>query len=73
MKNGRDDGEHDPKIARIEEERRRRQRGEGLKPGSRGAERRLRVGGGVKEWLIGAVLIAMAVGFVASLIAPLVR
>ena len=76
MKNGRahdDEEPRDPKISRIEEERRRRQRGEGMKPGSGGAKPRPLAGKGLKEWLVGAVLVAMAIGFVASLIAPLVR
>lgn len=71
MKNGRaDDEENDPKIARIEEARRRRQLGlGGGQPASKGASRRAT--GSVKEWLVGAVIVAMAVGFLLHLARPL--
>ena len=77
MKNGRadhdEDPERDPKIARIEDARRRRQLGLGEKGGGAGAKGRpaLRPGGSMKELLIGAVLVAMALGFVVWMARPL--
>ena len=73
--NGDDDPRNDPKISRIEDARRRRQRGEGAKKaqakGSAGGAKVER--GGVKEWIVGAVIVAMAVGLIGSLAAPVVR
>ena len=83
MKNGRgedhdddpkNDPQNDPKISRIEDARRRRARGEAAAPGQRGAAQSpARIGGTMKDWLIGAVLVAMALGFVASLLEPVWR
>ena len=79
MKNGRadhhdDDPDRDPKIARIEEARRRRQLGLSEPGGGGGAKRasssRPR-GGSIKELLFGAVIVAMAVGFLVHLTRPL--
>jgi len=78
MKNGRadhdDDEPNDPKIARIEDARRRRQLGLGEKGGG-GAKPKgrpsLPSGGGVKELLIGAVIVACALGFVVWMVRPL--
>ena len=80
MKNGRadhDDNEpRDPKIASIEEARRRRQLGldGGNRQGKAGQGARrpmLPKGGGVKEFVVGAVIVAMAVGLVVSVTRPL--
>jgi len=89
MKNGRadhdDDPERDPKIASIEEARRRRQlgldggngqgkSGQGKSGGKagQGARRPLMSGsGGVKEFVMGAVIVAMAVGLIVSVTRPL--
>ena len=73
MKNGRGDDDHDPKLSRIEDERRRQQRGEGARPRTPGPTKPTVRSGSLKEWLIGAVIVAMAVGFVASLLVPLLR
>jgi hypothetical protein len=83
MKNGRDDHDdepaNDPKITRIEDARRRRQlglqgKGQAKGGGGRSTGNRFKPGGGsVKEWIIGAVIIAMALGFVVSLAMPLIR
>ena len=75
MKNGRadhdDDEPNDPKIARIEDARRRRQLGlEGAKNKPQGASAKL-AGRGVGELLFGAVIVAMAVGLVVSVTRPL--
>jgi hypothetical protein len=80
MKNGRadhdDDPERDPKIARIEDARRRRQLGLGApergKPSS-GRRRAAIVRGSVKELVTGAIIIAMALGMIAWWTAPLWR
>ena len=85
MKNGRanhdDDEPNDPKIASIEEARRRRQlgldggNGQGKsgrdKSGQGGRRAMLPKGGGVKEFIVGAVIVAMAVGLVVSVTRPL--
>ena len=85
MKNGRDDNHdepgNDPKITRIEDARRRRQLGlqgkAGAGGGGGGVGSRfsgLKGGGGsIKEWIIGGVIIAMAIGFVINLAMPLIR
>jgi hypothetical protein len=73
MKNGRadhdDDEPRDPKIASIEEARRRRQLG--LGQNEKSVRRALPKGGGVKEFVVGAIIVAMAVGLVVSLTRPL--
>lgn len=80
MKNGRadhdEDPERDPKIASIEEARRRRQLGldggNGQGKAGQGTRRAvLPKGGGVKEFVVGAVIVAMAVGLVVSVTRPL--
>ncbi len=85
MKNGRadhdEDPERDPKIASIEEARRRRQLGldggNGQGKGGQGKSgqgtRRtvLPKGGSVKEFMFGAVIVAMAVGLIVSVTRPL--
>jgi hypothetical protein len=81
MKNGRadhddEDPDRDPKIARIEDARRRRQLGLGdAKGGGGGAKSKGRPSmpssGGVKELLIGVVIVAMALGFVVWMARPL--
>lgn len=75
MKNGRADHdenpERDPKIARIEDARRRRQLGLGEKAGGAKARPTRPSGGGVKELVVGAVIVAMAVGLVVSVTRPL--
>lgn len=79
MKNGRadhdDDPERDPKIARIEDARRRRQLGlgeDGAKGTRSNSPRRAPVlRGSLRELLFGAVIVAMAVGFVVWLARPL--
>ena len=85
MKNGRadhDDHEpNDPKIARIEDARRRRQLGldggsgqgkGGQGKSGQGARRpMLPKGGSIKEFVFGAVIVAMAVGLIVSVTRPL--
>jgi hypothetical protein len=80
MKNGRadhdDDPERDPKIARIEDARRRRQLGlgepeRGMRSGGR--RRPMLAGGSAKELIAGAVIIAMAIGMIVWWTEPLWR
>ena len=80
MKNGRadhdDDPERDPKIARIEDARRRRQLGLGDFKGEQGRgkaapRRAIGRGGGIQELMFGAVIVAMALGFVVWMARPL--
>jgi hypothetical protein len=76
MKNGRadhhdDDPDRDPKIARIEDARRRRQFGLGDGNNERGSKRPAAPRSSIKELLVGAVIVAMAVGFLVHLTRPL--
>ena len=88
MKNGRDHGDddepNDPKITRIEDARRRRRLGltepvgkTGGSNGGRGAGRGGGFvwgrGGSVREWIIGGVIIAMAIGFVVATVMSATR
>ena len=73
MKNGRDDNDddprNDPKISRIEDARRRRARGEAGPKAQRtgGGPREPPAGRGrIKEWLVGGVIVAMAIGMIVS-------
>lgn len=74
MKNGRadhdDDEPRDPKIARIEDARRRRQLGLG-ETGPSARRKALPRGGNLKELIFGAVIVAMAAGFLVHLARPL--
>ena len=83
MKNGRDDSHDDPKpdpkITRIEDARRERARGTArsanIKPTKPafGASRDEVGRGDVKEWIIGGVIVAMAIGFVISIAMPIMN
>jgi hypothetical protein len=75
MKNGRadhdDDPERDPKIARIEDARRRRQLGIGGNGGGKKTSATRGRGGSIGQLLFGVVIVAMAVGLVVSVTRPL--
>ena len=70
MKNGRadhdDEEPNDPKIARLEDERRRRQLGIGEKKRGAASSKPARPSVNARDWVIGGIILAMAVAGIAS-------